>query len=103
MYNSDFFFDLPAMWVNWPIRPISGLVKWYYLVQFAFWVQQVIVVHIEEKRKDHWQMFTHHIITCSLMFASYGSYQTRVGTVILVLMDIVDILLPVSSAPLLQP
>ena len=72
-------------------REMDGLAKWYYLVQFAFWLQQIAVVNIEERRKDHWQMFSHHIITCALIFTSYGYHQTKVGNVILVLMDIGDI------------
>lgn len=52
---------------------------------------------MEERRKDHWQMFTHHIITNSLLFASYTYHFTRVGNLILVLMDVVDIFLPVGS------
>lgn len=75
---------------------MGGLIKWYYLAQFAFYIQQMLVVNIEERRKDHWQMFIHHIITCTLMFASYGYHQTRVGITILCLMDVVDLLLPVS-------
>jgi len=76
---------------------MDGLAKWYYLVQFAFWLQQIVVVNIEERRKDHWQMFTHHIITCTLIFLSYGYHQTRVGNVILCLMDIVDIFFPLAK------
>lgn len=71
--------------------------KWYYLVQFSFWLQQIVIVHIEEKRKDHWQMFTHHVVTCVLMFASYGYHQTKVGNMVLCLMDVVDLFFAVSS------
>lgn len=77
---------------------MAGLCKWYYLAQVAFYLQQMLVVNIEERRKDHWQMFIHHIITCMLMFASYGYHQTKVGITILCLMDVVDLLLPVSPA-----
>ncbi|KAL6243231.1 Sphingosine N-acyltransferase lag1 [Rhinocladiella similis] len=93
MYNSDYWLDLHALWRNWPHREMKGIEKWYYLVQFGFWLQQIVVVNIEERRKDHWQMFSHHIVTCALIFTSYGYHQYRVGTVILCLMDIVDITL----------
>ena len=75
---------------------MNSLFKWYYLVQFAFCLQQILVVNIEERRKDYAQMFTHHIITSTLIFMSYGYYQMRVGNVILCVMDVVDIILPVS-------
>ena len=95
MYNSPYWLNLREMWTGWPNREMDSLFKWYYLVQFAFWLQQILVVNIEERRKDHWQMFTHHIITCTLIFTSYGYHQTRSGNVILCLMDIVDIIFPV--------
>lgn len=83
------------MWNQYPTSAMTGLFKFYYLAQFAFWLQQIVVVHIEDRRKDHWQMFTHHIITSLLMLMSYGWYQTKVGNVILCIMDVVDIILPV--------
>lgn len=96
MYKSPYFFNLPAMWADFPThRSMSGTFKWYYLAQLAFWLQQIVVVHVEERRKDHWQMFTHHIITCALILASYGCYHTKVGNVILCLMDVVDLIFPV--------
>lgn len=96
MYNSEFWFNLQGMWQGWPFRDVTGVQKWYYLVQWGFWLQQILVVNIEEKRKDYAQMFTHHVFTCALLFLSYGNYHTRVGTVILSCMDIIDIILPVS-------
>jgi acyl-CoA-dependent ceramide synthase len=96
MYNSDYWLNIKAVWANWPDREIGGMLKWYTLVQYAFWVQQIMVVNIEKRRKDYSQMFTHHVITCGLIFASYGYHQTKVGNVILCLMDFTDILLPVS-------
>lgn len=77
------------------MRELGGLFKWYYLVQFAFWLQQIFVINIEERRKDHYQMLAHHFITCSLMACSYVYHMTRVGNIILIMMDFVDILLPV--------
>lgn len=99
MYHSEFWFNLEGMWTGWPIREVGGLFKWYYLVQFGFWIQQILVVNIEEKRKDYAQMFSHHIFTCVLMFTSYSYYMMRVGTVILCIMDVIDIILPVGLHP----
>jgi len=97
MYHSEFWLDLHGIWEGWPFREADGLFKWYYLVQWGFWVQQLLVVNIEEKRKDYAQMFTHHIFTTALMCLSYGYFHMRVGIVILTIMDFVDIILPVSS------
>lgn len=97
MYNSSYWLSLRALWHHWPTREMSGLVKWYYLVQFAFWLQQIAVVNIEKRRKDYVQMFSHHIITCTLIFLSYGYHQTKVGNLVLCLMDVVDLFLPLAK------
>ena len=98
MYNSEYWMNISMVWANWPNREMTALFKWYYLIQFAFWIQQIIVVNIEERRKDHWQMFSHHIITCLLMFCSYGYHHYKVGNAILVIMDSCDLALSVSNA-----
>jgi len=84
------------MWTDFPVLKIDPVVKWYYLCQWAFWLQQILVIHLEEKRKDHWQMLTHHFVTCCLITLSYAYYQTRIGVLIMVLMDSVDLVFPVG-------
>lgn len=86
---------LLTLWKDWPRLAIGPAMKLYYLSQTAFWIQQIFVINIEERRKDHWQMFAHHIITVGLLVFSYGYRQLRTGNAILVLMDIVDLVFPV--------
>ena len=93
--HSPAYLNLRELWTGWPDRELDGIMKRYMLAQLAFWLQQLIVINIEERRKDHWQMFTHHIVTSTLIYASYRYGHTRVGNLILVLMDVVDIFLPV--------
>lgn len=102
-YNSPYFLNLRELWTDWPNREVTGLMKVYVLAQLSFWVQQIIVIHIEARRKDHWQMLTHHIVTISLIQACYRYHHTRVGNLILVLMDVVDLFLPVRSSPRYTP
>lgn len=59
-------------------------------------MHQILILNAEARRKDHVQMLTHHIITIILMVASYFTNFTRVGCVIMVLMDWCDVLLGVS-------
>ncbi|CAG8948673.1 hypothetical protein HYFRA_00001793 [Hymenoscyphus fraxineus] len=97
LIRSDYWLNMKNLWTNWPNREMGGLEKWYILVQYAFWLQQIMVINIEERRKDHWQMFTHHIVTTALIFTSYGYHQTKVANLILCLMDGVDILLSLAK------
>ena len=69
--------------------------KWYLLVELAFLVQLIFVIHVEERRKDHYQMLSHHIITSTLLTTAYIYGFYNVSNVVLCLMDIVDFLLPV--------
>lgn len=97
MYHSEFWLNLHGIWNGWPSREVEGVFKFYYLLQWAFYIQQILVVNIEEKRKDYAQMFVHHVFTAALLFLSYGYYHMRVGLVIMCIMDFIDIILPVST------
>ncbi|KAM0299820.1 hypothetical protein HYE67_005886 [Fusarium culmorum] len=95
--TSPHYMSMENLWTDWPNRELDGIMKAYLLCQWAFWLQQMIVINIEERRKDHWQMFTHHIVTTALIFACYAYHHTRVGNFILVIMDVVDLFLPLAK------
>lgn len=89
--------DPTDLWLNYPHIPLAGPVKFYYLMQAAFYLHQVLILNAEARRKDHVQMMTHHVITITLIGQSYFANFTRVGCVILVLMDWCDIWLPLAK------
>lgn len=89
--------NLRNLWATWPNRELGGLFKFYVLTQLGFWFQQVFVINIEERRKDHWQMLSHHFITIVLIFASYRYHFNYIGNAVFILFDIGDILLSVGS------
>ncbi|KAK3374841.1 TLC domain-containing protein [Podospora didyma] len=95
--NSTYFLNMTELWTNWPDRELMGIMKGYMLAQWSFWIQQVLVIHIEDRRKDHWQMLVHHFVTITLISTSYAYHQTKVGHMILVLMDVVDLFLPLGK------
>ena len=86
---------MKELWTDWPNRELGGLMKAYLLWELVYYTQQCLILNIEERRKDHWQMFSHHLITIVLIYGSYRFGHTRVGNVILVLMDTVDVVLVV--------
>ncbi|QRW19041.1 TLC domain protein [Rhizoctonia solani] len=92
-----FLLQTKHFWVNYPVRFLPGPIKFYYLCQLACWVHQLIVLNIEERRKDHFQMLAHHIITIALITGSYISHFTRIGIAVLVIMDFCDIILPLAK------
>ncbi|KAK4221658.1 longevity-assurance protein [Podospora fimiseda] len=96
-YNSPYYMNMEELWSDWPQRELDGPMKAYMLVQWAYWVQQVISVNIEEQRKDYTEMLIHHAITLSLIAAAYAYHQTRVGHLILVLMDVIELIFPLAK------
>ena len=65
-------------------------------MQISLYVHAVLLLNAEAARKDHWQMMTHHVVTIFLIVASYYYGFTRVGCLIMVIMDWCDIFLPVT-------
>lgn len=95
MYLNPHWLNSRQFWANYPEghREMSFLMKSYYLIQMGFWLQQIFVLLIEEKRKDFLVMGTHHLVTCNLLgFSLYMNY-VRVGNAILCCMDSSDIFL----------
>ncbi|KAF8639648.1 hypothetical protein AX17_000913 [Amanita inopinata Kibby_2008] len=90
-------FDAKDLWLNYPHIPLAAPLKFYYLAQTAFYLHQVLIINAEARRKDHVQMMTHHVITIILMGLSYYTNFTRIGCLIMVLMDWCDIFLPLAK------
>lgn len=89
--------NIRQYWQGYPRTSMSPLCKFYYLSQIAFWFQQIIVLHIEKRRKDHCQMLAHHIVTIFLVCGSYATNFTDLGMAVHTTMDLSDILLALSK------
>ncbi|EPX74692.1 sphingosine N-acyltransferase Lag1 [Schizosaccharomyces octosporus yFS286] len=91
IYRTSGYWDHEEqLFEQYPQYYMTKLFKFYYLVQFGFWLQQIYVLHVEQRRADHWQMFAHHIVTCSLIILSYCFNFLRVGNAILYIFDLSD-------------
>jgi very-long-chain ceramide synthase len=54
---------------------MTGELKRYYLMQSAYWVQQliVLVLGLEKPRKDYYELVAHHIVTIWLIWCAVSS------------------------------
>ncbi|KAF9106960.1 sphingosine N-acyltransferase lag1 [Mortierella sp. AM989] len=95
LYNSQYWSDTTYYWRDYPNTHLDATMKWYYLIQFAFWLQQLLlaILGIEKRRKDFLEFMIHHIITCLLVGFSYSLNFTSVGHAIFCAMDFSDIVL----------
>jgi TLC domain len=54
---------------DYPYWNMNAELKRYYLMQFAYWWQQLLVMllGLEKPRKDYWELVAHHIVTLWLI------------------------------------
>ncbi|KAI8994830.1 TLC domain-containing protein [Pilobolus umbonatus] len=98
MYDSPWWFDTTYFWRDYPVYDYTKEFKYYYLVQFAYWLQQIFVLQIEAPRKDYKELVLHHINTLLLISFSYVCNFTRVGNAVFVCMDLPDAILAIAKS-----
>ncbi|KAI0407697.1 longevity-assurance protein [Xylaria palmicola] len=94
---SPHFLNLSELWTDWPQRELDRLTKGYVLAQLAYWTQQLLVVNLEARRHDYWQMIAHHFATIALIASAYAYHHMRVTNLIFVLMDAVELIFPLAK------
>jgi len=73
-------------------------VLWYYGVQLSWYCfTQIAHMTFDVKRKDYWPMFIHHMVTILLIVFSWYYGYFRIGVVIFVTMDLVDVFLELAK------
>ncbi|KAF7365879.1 Longevity assurance proteins LAG1 LAC1 [Mycena venus] len=97
--SRTWWFQTEYFWRDYPHNHLSGAMKRYYLFQIAYWLQQflVLILGLEKRRSDHWELVIHHVITVWMVTWSYLMHVTLLGNAVFVSMDIPDVLLAVRS------
>jgi len=89
-HNDDWFFNTKHFWINYP-HPLEYKSKLFYLVQLSFWLMNFGMFFLEMQRRDYWQFFSHHCVTIGLILGSYYYHFHRIGTAILLILDVGDL------------
>ncbi|KAF2816933.1 putative ceramide synthase membrane component [Mytilinidion resinicola] len=97
--TSIWYFNTTAMYEGYPHLTHEAVFKAYYLLQAAYWAQQMIVMclMLEKPRKDFKELVMHHFITLALIWLSYRFHFTHMGIAIYITMDISDFFLATSK------
>eukprot|EP00808_Paulinella_micropora_P002476 g21279.t1 len=76
----------------WEHRPSPSLLR-LYMAQLGIWIATCFSHRFLEKtrRKDYVLMFTHHVVTISLVLGSHVRYHHSLGLLVLFLHDLSDI------------
>eukprot|EP00163_Fabomonas_tropica_P001624 TRINITY_DN1119_c0_g1_i4.p1 TRINITY_DN1119_c0_g1~~TRINITY_DN1119_c0_g1_i4.p1 ORF type:complete len:307 (+),score=30.07 TRINITY_DN1119_c0_g1_i4:119-1039(+) len=87
--NNPYYF-----WTNFPVQERGLDITLYYAMGFGFYFQAIFALVIwETRRKDFVEMVLHHIVTLLLLGISWTCGYERIGHVVLLLHDFVDIFL----------
>ncbi|KZT38835.1 longevity assurance proteins LAG1/LAC1 [Sistotremastrum suecicum HHB10207 ss-3] len=86
------YYNTEGFWIDYPHWRMPAQLKAFYLLQTAYWIQQllVLVLGLEKPRKDFRELVIHHIVTLWLVCWSYLVNLTFIGNAIFVSMDIPD-------------
>ncbi|CRG95557.1 translocation associated membrane protein, putative [Plasmodium gallinaceum] len=78
---------------GWPFMYTNNYVYYFYILQISYWSSCLFYLNYEIKRKDFYIFVLHHISTIILLIYSHVLNFWRVGLLILLIHDIVDITL----------
>ncbi|KAJ7758965.1 longevity assurance proteins LAG1 LAC1 [Mycena maculata] len=92
-YRTEYF------WIDYPHWDMKPELKRYYLMQLAYWCQQllVLVLGLEKPRKDFHELVAHHFVTLWLVGWSYFMNLTLIGNAVYLSMDIPDMVFAFSK------
>jgi len=90
--------DYVLCYVGWPSQQVHSYgIKLYYTFCFSFYMYSLILLFVEEKKKDFFAMALHHIVTMITIFLSGYVEHYRIGVCIMMLFDYCDIALEVAK------
>ncbi|CCG81658.1 Sphingosine N-acyltransferase lac1 [Taphrina deformans PYCC 5710] len=98
-HTNMWYFNTTEFYADYPHKYHLANFKMYYLCQFAYWLQQFIVLalQLEKPRKDYHELVAHHIVTLLLIGLSYRFHFTYIGLCVFITMDSSDIWLALSK------
>jgi len=97
LWDKPWLWDIKNCWYDYPHQSVANDIWWYYMISMAFYWSLMASQFFDVRRKDFWQMFTHHIITLLLFSFSWVCNLHRVGSLVLIVHDCADIFLEAAK------
>ncbi|KAI1696402.1 TLC domain-containing protein [Ditylenchus destructor] len=95
--DRSWLYDLRQCWMNYPKHPMDSILWWYYMLQTAFYYSLLYSCAFDVRRSDFVEMCIHHVVTIGLLSFSWATNFVRVGTLVLLLHDISDVVLEMAK------
>lgn len=85
-------------WTGYPFQEVSSDLRRFYLTAVGYHCSEVLMLLLEERHPDFWEMMLHHLVTCCLVVFSFSFNYLRIGSLVLLLHGITDIFINLSKA-----
>lgn len=84
--------------MNLSLQALTSGVWYYNMIELSFYCSSTLMHFFETRRKDFWQMLSHHIVTVSIASLSWVCNFHRVGLLLLTTHDCADIFMEAGKA-----
>lgn len=88
--NADWAYSLKGLSGTWGISETPSKILFYYHLEFAYYLVEIMYLFEEHNYSDFRQMFTHHVVTLLLLLTSYHRDVLRAGVVTIAIHEISD-------------
>nr|CAB3230108.1 LAG1-like3 [Phallusia mammillata] len=93
LVQAPWFWDNLACWVDYPRQTMWDSVYYYYMLEGGFYISLLFSIMRDVKRKDFTEQLIHHMATIFLILFSYVANFVRVGSLVMAIHDVSDIIL----------
>lgn len=83
---------------NYPLQVVSPGLRHFYLLAVGYHLSEVVMLLLEVRHPDFWEMLLHHGVACSLVLYSYLLNYVRIGSLVLLLHGATDVFIYLSKA-----
>jgi ceramide synthetase len=83
---------------NFPFQHVTPSLRRFYLVHIGYHISEFVLLLIETKHPDFWEMLLHGSLAISLCVISYMLNYVRIGSLVLLLHGCTDIFIYLSKA-----
>ncbi|KAI1698102.1 TLC domain-containing protein [Ditylenchus destructor] len=97
LISRSWLYDLRQCWIDYPNHSVDSTLWWYYNLQTAYYYSLLITCAFDVRRSDFVAIFIHHVATIGLLSMSWTINFVRIGTLVLVLHNVSDVVFEVMK------
>lgn len=91
LWDKAWLWDISESFANFPIHSMTNDLWWYYMVSLGYYWSMCASHFFTHRRKDATQLLVHHILTILLLVFSWICNFVRIGSLVLLVHECVDI------------